>query len=253
MVQFLSQKQEYLDNFRKSVIRSYSSPEEVRLYQEELERGLSRTEKAACRRYLKPGDAVLDIGCGAGREAMQITDICSRLDCIDLSFPMAAAARNNLDGRATVLNCDCTSLPYADGSYDAVLMFNKVLSLVPGKEGRMKALAEANRVLKPDGYLIAEVVEANFTESLLRPISPILFFDFQVGDKIINSMHYRTTSTGIYVHSFTGNEILSATSGAGFRFERRLESILDWLMGTESVLVFRKMHDNHQKMNENQR
>ena len=51
---------------------------------------------------------------------------------------------------------DATALPYAPGTFDAVIISN-ALHIMPSPE---KALAEIRRVLKPDGILIAPTFTA---------------------------------------------------------------------------------------------
>lgn len=100
-------------------------------------------------------ETVLDIGCGSG---VYVVPICrhltrgGRLLCGDLSFGMlAVAAALMTRTSASRFNGDAVSLPLADGSCDLVLA-NHMLYHVPDIE---RAVAEAHRVLKPGGYLVA--------------------------------------------------------------------------------------------------
>ena len=64
---------------------------------------------------------------------------------------IAEAKRDNRSAKLHFSVQDMFCLPYADGSFDAVIVSN-ALHIVPQPE---KALAEIRRVLKDDGVLIA--------------------------------------------------------------------------------------------------
>ena len=98
------------------------------------------------------GARVLDVGCGVGE--------CARLMKLarpDLSFTLLNFSEAQLadcpDGFETIL-ADAHSLPFEAGAFDAV-MFNAAL----GNMDCMVALAEASRVLKPEGVLFLNELE----------------------------------------------------------------------------------------------
>ncbi len=103
---------------------------------------------------LGPFDLVLDLGTGTGR----ILELAARrgrqLVGIDKNREMLKCARVRLDG-AGLSNCsvrlaDIYDLPFAEGAADAVIV-HQVLHFL---EQPKAALAEAARVLKPNGKLI---------------------------------------------------------------------------------------------------
>jgi SAM-dependent methyltransferase len=105
-----------------------------------------------------PDDAtVLDLGCGPGPFwAVNAGDVPTGWTAVaaDFSRGMATDARERLaecpvDGTAAV--ADAERLPFADGSFDAVLALQMLYHL----PDRQAALAELRRVLAPDGRLYA--------------------------------------------------------------------------------------------------
>ena len=95
---------------------------------------------------------VLELAAGTGMIAKHIVNAAARIEATDASAEMIAEAKR--DNRSAKLHFsvqDMFCLPYADGSYDAVIVSN-ALHIVPQPE---KALAEIRRVLKDDGVLIA--------------------------------------------------------------------------------------------------
>ena len=110
---------------------------------------------------VRPGETVLDIGCGAGTDlllAAAQTGPSGKAIGVDLTTSMLACARDSAlkaDFRhAEFRRGDATCLPVEDASIDVVLS-NGVLNLVPEKEA---ALREIKRVLKPRGRVqIADI------------------------------------------------------------------------------------------------
>ena len=95
---------------------------------------------------------VLELATGTGLIAKHIVNAAAHIEATDASPEMIAEAkRNNRSAKLHFSVQDMFCLPYADKSFDAVIVSN-ALHIVPQPE---KALAEIHRVLKDDGVLIA--------------------------------------------------------------------------------------------------
>ena len=95
---------------------------------------------------------VLELATGTGMIAKNIVNAAAHIEATDASPEMIAEAKR--DNRSAKLHFsvqDMFRLPYADKSFDVVIVSN-ALHIVPQPE---KALAEIRRVLKDDGVLIA--------------------------------------------------------------------------------------------------
>ena len=95
---------------------------------------------------------VLELAAGTGMIAKNIVIAAAHIEATDASAEMIAEAKR--DNRSAKLHFsvqDMFCLPYADGSFDAVIVSN-ALHIVPQPEN---ALREIRRVLKDDGVLIA--------------------------------------------------------------------------------------------------
>ena len=95
---------------------------------------------------------VLELATGTGLIAKHIVNAAAHIEATDASAEMIAEAKR--DTRSAKLHFsvqDMFYLPYADNSFDAVIVSN-ALHIVPQPE---KALWETRRVLKDDGVLIA--------------------------------------------------------------------------------------------------
>ncbi len=113
---------------------------------------------------LGSGAAVLDVGCGAGMDALIAAREVGgggRVSGVDLTPEMIEVARSALDeagaANLTFQVGQAEELPFGDSSFDVVIS-NAVINLVPDKE---RMFAEMARVLRPGGVLcVADVVLA---------------------------------------------------------------------------------------------
>ena len=95
---------------------------------------------------------VLELATGTGLIAKHIVNAAAHIEATDASPEMITEAkRNNRSAKLHFSVQDMFCLPYADKSFDAVIVSN-ALHIIPQPE---KALAEIRRVLKDDGVLIA--------------------------------------------------------------------------------------------------
>jgi SAM-dependent methyltransferase len=100
---------------------------------------------------LELGD-VLDVGSGDGAAATSLAPHCRSLTCVDTVPRLIEAARERLARfpNVTALVADVHALPFADASFDAVLMFHTLTYA----EQPARALEECSRVLRPGGRLV---------------------------------------------------------------------------------------------------
>lgn len=98
----------------------------------------------------QPGERILDLGCGDGQLTARLAGSGARVEGVDASPQMVAAAR----GRGLkVTEASAESLPFAAGSFDAVFS-NAALHWVRNQDAMM---AEVRRVLSPGGRFVAEM------------------------------------------------------------------------------------------------
>ena len=102
---------------------------------------------------LRPGERLLDIGCGSG----WFGDRCQRQGvavwAMDIGFRGVAGAKVRFPQAASYQVGDLYFLPFAAASFDAVVLSEVVEHL----EDIDSALAEARRVLRPGGRLLVSV------------------------------------------------------------------------------------------------
>ncbi|MGE3620626.1 MAG: class I SAM-dependent methyltransferase [Acidimicrobiia bacterium] len=113
---------------------------------------------------LRPGDLVLDLGCGYGRHSYEAFRRGARVVALDRSATelkdvsamlaaMAAAGEGREGSAGVALNGDALQLPFPDATFDHVIA-SEVLEHV---DDDAAALAELRRILRPGGRLAATV------------------------------------------------------------------------------------------------
>lgn len=104
---------------------------------------------------LLPGQRVLDIGCGAGVQTLELARRCpADILAVDLHAPFLEilkkhAAAEGLDQRISTQVADMGDLPFPDASFDAV--WAEGCSFIIGFA---QGLARWKRLLKPGGHLV---------------------------------------------------------------------------------------------------
>lgn len=123
----------------------------------------------------KPGETVLDLGCGAGLDLYfyaQKVGLTGRLFGLDLAQPMLDKARRNMAelgvNNVEWLHAPADAIPLPDGAVDLVTA-NGIYNLSPDKDAVMREVA---RVLKPGGRTIfAEIVlKSELSQEVRREI-----------------------------------------------------------------------------------
>ena len=152
--------------------RSPATPDYTMGYTEEflqlLDRRSAETHAAYLLPHLKPGDRVLDFGCGPGTITVGLARAVEPgevhgIDMEESQIAMArAAAEAGGHANAKFHVGDATALPFDDNSFD-VAHCHAVLMHVPDTAG---VLSEVKRVLKPGGIVASRemFVESSFLE-----------------------------------------------------------------------------------------
>ena len=102
------------------------------------------------------GAAILDIGCGLGREAFALSDMGFTVTGIDISREVIARVKQLAAARGYGIPFyayDGRTLPFTDGSFDVVLVWAQTFGLLYGDEFKRDSLAEWKRVLKEGGLV----------------------------------------------------------------------------------------------------
>lgn len=164
--------------------------------------------------YTHAGERVLDIGCGNGRLIDVLPSSGIHYTGIDFSKELITIAQEARGEKGTFIHADALSLPFENNSFDTVFSI-AVLHHIPSHAHRMRFVAEAYRVLKPNGTCVLTVwntLQWKFMKThvvqTLKKLCGYSPMDF--GDMILP---FGKNKRQRYVHSFT-------TRGLKKMFER---------------------------------
>lgn len=134
-------------------------------YEEVYKGGLGRRIRGNLRRVhsnlrgmrIKPGDRFLDVGCGLGTTCLYLARRGAEVFGIDISFESARlTSRSERCGAVSQANAEF--LPFADISFDGATFMGTLEHFIDP----VKALCDANRVLKPGAQICFVVPNSDF-------------------------------------------------------------------------------------------
>jgi ubiquinone/menaquinone biosynthesis C-methylase UbiE len=155
-----------------------------------------RRRRALLLDAVKPGERVLDLGCGAGRFVAALREAGAEPVGVELADAALERARRNVPGADFRLVAD-GSLPLGHGEIDLVWC-SEVLEHVPDT---IALLTEVRRVLKPGGRLLVTVPDHG---RLKRTLIALALYD----------AHY--DPLGQHVRFYTRRSLTRALHATGF-------------------------------------
>jgi SAM-dependent methyltransferase len=208
-----------VETMRREVLETYLTPQAVAYYSARADEGLRTWEEAVVRRHFPSAGSVLIVGCGAGREMFALESRGFEVQAVEISPPLAEAARRNavvLGSRATIHLTDGQALPGDDRAFDVVTLWSQVLAYVPTAGERARFLGEVGRVLRPGGVLSLSVHDAELTLAELAPERLLARDDPEPGDVRILEQQEQAVCT---MHYFREPEVRALLEAAGFNVD----------------------------------
>ncbi len=204
--------------FLEQVRAYYATDTQREKYRARAEDGLLAWERNVATRYFVTPGSILDLGCGAGREAFALEAMGHSVAGVDTDESMVAAARANavrLGKAAEFRTFGGRYVVSGNNMYNYAVLWSQVLANVPGADNRLALLRECARVLRPAGLLSLSVHDRD--ASLPVVIEKGLVVDsndpsLEDGDLILRE----DGSPECYWHYFTEDEIRRLCKAAGF-------------------------------------
>ena len=127
----------------------------------------------ATKACLKPDDIILDVGCGTGSLALELSTCVSEVHAIDLSREMIKIANQKAAdagvGNVTFHNTIIEDVSFKSETFDAICAYN-LLHLVDDRSAALHTILD---LLKPGGFFISATAclgESRLPFRLLLPI-----------------------------------------------------------------------------------
>lgn len=210
----------------------FGQPEEVDFHSGLIESGLEDWEEDVVRKFLKRQARILDIGCGAGREAIALAKEGFEVMGIDIAPEMVKKANANAKGLGLNIKFEtksATEIDFSENYFDAVIFSRSVYSFIPSKPLRIETLKKIRKQLKPSGFIFlsAYILSPDFFSGqnlidTLRKIRNLIFpylFHSQPGDIWVRSVSpVSRTAKACFCHFFSSHyEITNEIRCAGLK------------------------------------
>ncbi|HEY3378462.1 MAG TPA: methyltransferase domain-containing protein [Armatimonadota bacterium] len=183
------------------------------------------------RRYIQPGQRILEIGAGAGRFTQVLAEIGARITVADISPGQLALNRQQAEALGFAhavegwVECDACDLHahFADQQFDTVVAYGGLLSYVYDQTGPV--LTEFQRVVKPGGDIFLEVM--SLWGAIHHFLPDITIIPPEKNRRIVatGDLHREMGVSNHYCHMYRAGEFRRVLEAAGL--------VVDVLSATE--------------------
>ncbi|MBC8185134.1 class I SAM-dependent methyltransferase [candidate division KSB1 bacterium] len=181
----------------------YSNSDTIKGY---VKTKLFPSEKIIFKKYFNPKSGILDIGCGAGRTSIALTQMGYNITAFDLVPEMINQAKLSAKNQELKINFsvkNALDMDYKKESFQNVLFSFNGIENIQGKANREMLLRNVFEILKPGGCFIFTIRSAfAFGRRLIfwiwmvltYPVKKIIFQNksWELGDKVRDNLfiHY---------------------------------------------------------------
>jgi len=230
-----------------SVTTKYAQPEELAESRRKVPQGLDPDEAALVERCFARGSRILDVGCGAGREAIALAKAGFHVTAIDLVPAMIELARAEAtrQGMRVVFETkSVTDLDYSECAFDHVLFSPQVYGYIPSRQLRVETLRRVRHILSEEGIVVFSAYNRTGMRQGIRDrlrdrfrwLSKLVFqdhFGSEPGDRWVRAVSEASShrSPACFCHFATVEEVTAEIRESGLclneitTFEELVEGI----------------------------
>lgn len=166
--------------------------------------------------HIKPGDTVLDLGCGYGRTLPALSRKAGKVVGIDNSFYSLVLAQETTGGLAncSLVQCDAACLAFGADAFDVVICIQNGISAFHSDQKEL--LKESLRVTKTGGTVLYSSYSATFWDHRLD------WFRMQADAGLLGEIDDENTHPGVIIckdgfkaTTVDGDGFLSLAAGLG--------------------------------------
>lgn len=136
----------------------YDTEREIAAHAETRDRdGINTLERELIQTFFPQGSRLVDLGAGAGREALPIAELGYDVAAVDIVPGMLRSGRRAASQRGLEIQwvqANVAALPFPDGAFRGALLLAQLLEHFHGRAQRIAVLREAARVVGPGGHLL---------------------------------------------------------------------------------------------------
>jgi len=175
-------------------------------------------------KYVRPGDKILDLGCGNGRLFSLLKDRNIEYVGVDSSKELIKIAKEkNKEGNPKFIVEEALDLPFSENYFDRIYSI-AVLHHIPSHDFRLEFLREVKQILKPKGLLILTVWNLAGRKVGFRLLVKYTILRFLGKSKLgVRDVFYpwktskNKTLAQRYVHCFKKSELEDLFREVGFK------------------------------------
>lgn len=212
----------------RSVKNAFNSKREVEHYVKINKEGLLETEKYVINKYFRSKGKILDLGCGAGREAFILAKKGFEIIGVDIAPNMIKFAKY-YSKKYKISNVhfftkDITKINYPEHSFDYIILPTQTIEHIRGTRNRTHLLKQCKKFLKKEGIIVFTTHERKsglkfwWMWTKKEIVSAFKKTDEEIGDTWIESTNQENKlHDKMYLHVYTKKEAISEIKSAGLK------------------------------------
>jgi 2-polyprenyl-3-methyl-5-hydroxy-6-metoxy-1,4-benzoquinol methylase len=224
-----------MSDITQAVKNAFNAKTEVEYYSSLIKKGLLETEKYVINKYFQKIGKILDLGCGAGREAFALAKQGHEVIGIDIAPKMIKYANNyatlNIIPNVSFLVKDINTFTLQKNLFDYIILPTQTIEHIKGRKNRINLLMKCKKSLKKNGIIFITTHERKdgikfwiyWTKKEI--VAKFKKTNDESGDTWIESNNKMTKmSQKMFLHFYTKREALADIKNADLKLIELVKS-----------------------------